>query len=162
MGIEYYDATPNKKTNFFGGLSAYHLTQPKDPFLSTGNRERMPIRYSAQFGVRIIGSDLWSIVPSAIFLKQGSAEEKMIGAYLQLYASATTDFIAGANWRMQDAAVPFVGLYHKGLAMGLSYDANISTMNSAANRSNSIEVSISFIGAGKTKLGTKAFSCPRF
>ena len=161
-GLEYYDATPNKKTNFFGGLSAYHLTQPTDPFLSTGNKERMPIRYCVQAGVRIVGSDLWSIVPSAIFMKEGSAEEKMIGAYVQLYASASTDLIVGANWRMQDAAIPFVGFYYKGLTMGVSYDANVSSMNTAANPSNSIEVSISFVGSSKSKLSTKAFPCPRF
>ena len=27
-GIAYYDATPNKTASFFGGIAAYHITQP--------------------------------------------------------------------------------------------------------------------------------------
>src|SRR5450755_2500475 len=37
-GIAYYDATPNQTASFFGGVSAYHITQPDNPYLSNGNQ----------------------------------------------------------------------------------------------------------------------------
>jgi type IX secretion system PorP/SprF family membrane protein len=163
-GIAYYDATPNKKVSLFGGFSAFHITRPDYPFLSDMNEQRLPVRYCVQAGLRIIASDMVSVVPSAIFMKEGDAEEKMIGAYVQLYASETTDLMFGANWRWQDAAVPFVGVYYKGLTFGLSYDVNISSMSTGASvtRSNSFEVSISYVGLRKSSIKTKKFYCPRF
>jgi type IX secretion system PorP/SprF family membrane protein len=76
-GIAYYDATPNQTASFFGGISAYHITQPINPFLTNQNQSRLNIRYSAQAGVRINASDQMTIVPTAIYMKQGDAQEKM-------------------------------------------------------------------------------------
>jgi hypothetical protein len=33
-GASYTDNTPEKKINFFGGLAAFHLTKPEDPFVN--------------------------------------------------------------------------------------------------------------------------------
>ncbi|HCL84477.1 MAG TPA: hypothetical protein DIC22_10910, partial [Chitinophagaceae bacterium] len=52
-GIAYYDATPNQTTSFFGGISAFHITRPVNPFLSDQTQSRLDIRYSVQAGVRI-------------------------------------------------------------------------------------------------------------
>jgi len=38
-GIAYYDASPNQATSFFGGVSAYHITRPVNPFLSDQNQQ---------------------------------------------------------------------------------------------------------------------------
>jgi type IX secretion system PorP/SprF family membrane protein len=161
VGIAYYDAVPNKKVSFFGGIGAFHLTQPDNPFLS-GSVDKLPIRYSIHAGVRIIGSDLFSIVPSAIFMKEGNAEEKMIGSYVQLYVDGTTDFMFGANWRINDAVSPFVGIYYNGLTIGVSYDVNATTLAGASSRPGSLELSISYTGKNKKIMKTKPFSCPRF
>src|SRR5882724_7077531 len=74
-GIAYYDATPNKKLSVFGGISAFHITRPAYPFLSDGDQQRLPVRYSVHAGARIIASDLLSIVPNAIYMREGDAEE---------------------------------------------------------------------------------------
>ena len=161
-GIAYYDATPNKQVSLFGGIAAYHITRPQNPFLSAGPADKLTIRYSVQAGARIIASDLWSIVPSLVYMRQGAASEKMAGVYFQLYASENTDFIFGGNWRMGDAAVPFAGFYYKGLTMGISYDVNVSSMHAASARSNSLEVSLSYTGFRKKNTGTRPFYCPRF
>jgi type IX secretion system PorP/SprF family membrane protein len=162
VGIAYYDAVPDKTTSFFGGLSAFHLNSPANPFLSGDDGERLPVRYVAQAGVRINNSDIYNIVPSFIIMKEGAFTEKVIGGYLQLYASDATDFICGANWRMGDAIIPFAGIYYKGMTFGMSYDATASSLSSAATRTNTIEFSISYIGIGKNTIKTKPFYCPRF
>jgi type IX secretion system PorP/SprF family membrane protein len=161
-GIAYYDAVPNKTVSFFGGFSAFHITRPDYPYLSNSKEQRLPVRFSLQAGARIIASDLWSIVPSVILMKEAEAEEKMLGAYLQLYANENTDVMFGANWRLGDALIPFAGFYYKGLTLGLSYDVTISSLNSGAVKSNSFEVSISFVGQRKNSMRTNNFYCPRF
>ena len=161
-GIAYYDATPNKKLSLFGGISAFHITRPAYPFLSDGDQQRLPVRYCVQAGARIIASDLISIVPSAIYMREGDAEEKMIGTYLQLYASENTDFMFGAYYRVHDAITPFAGIYYKGLTVGISYDVNASYKTAGATMGNSLELSISFVGQKKNSVRTNTFYCPRF
>jgi len=161
-GIAYYDATPNKTATFFGGLSAYHITQPGNPYLSGQNQTKLNIRYSAQAGVRINASDLVSIVPTLIYMKQGDAQEKMGGVYVQVYANESTDVMFGAYYRLNDAIAPFAGFYYKGLTFGLSYDVDASAKSAAGSKGNSLEISISYIVKRKSAFETSRFYCPRF
>jgi len=161
-GIAYYDASPNQTLNFFGGVAAYHITRPTDPSLSGVEDARLNVRYSIHAGVRIIASDMLSVVPSLIYMKQGDAEERMAGAYFQVYASESTDVMFGAYYRLNDAVSPFAGLYYNGLTFGLSYDVNASNTAAAGSKGNSLELSISYVGKGKSGMTTKKFYCPRF
>lgn len=161
-GIAYYDAVPNKTVSFFGGFSAFHITRPDYPYLSNSAEQRLPVRFSIQGGARIIASDQLSIVPSFILMKEADAEEKMVGTYFQAYVNETTDVMFGANWRFGDALIPFAGLYYKGLTLGLSYDVTVSQMNAGAVKTNSFEISVSFIGQRKNSVRTNNFYCPRF
>ncbi|MCO5235513.1 MAG: PorP/SprF family type IX secretion system membrane protein [Chitinophagaceae bacterium] len=161
-GIVYYDATPDRKINLFGGLSAFHITRPKDPFIAGGDKQALPIRYSAHAGARIIVSDLLNIVPNVLYMTQGQTEEKMAGAYLQLNAGEQVDLMFGANLRFGDALSPFAGIYFKGLTIGMSYDTNVSTKNTMEIDRNSVEVSLSYTWWRKNSMKTKPFYCPRF
>ena len=162
VGAAYYEAVPGQTCHFFGGVSAFHINSPASPFLSGGKSEKLPVRYTVHGGVRIIASDLVNIVPSFIYMREGTFSEKMVGAYLQLYASEVTDLMVGANWRIGDAIAPFAGFYYKGLTLGVSYDVAVSSLNTAATHTGSLEVSLSFIGIGKNSMRTKPFYCPRF
>jgi type IX secretion system PorP/SprF family membrane protein len=161
-GIAYYDATPNQTASFFGGIAAYHITQPVNPFLSDQNKSKLNIRYSVQAGVRITASDQLTIVPTAIYMKQGDAQERMGGVYFQVYASETTDVMFGAYYRIDDAYTPFAGFYYKGLTFGLSYDVDASAKTAAGSKGNSLEVSLSYTGKRKSNMGVPRFWCPRF
>ena len=162
-GIVYYDGTPGKKVHVFGGYSASHLTRPMDPFISETAKLRLPIRHSFHAGTRIAVSDIFDLVPSALFMQQGNAQEKMLGAYFQVSGGKETDLMFGANVRFKDAVSPFAGFYHKGMTVGFSYD--ISGLDNRVNTAgrNSMEVSISFVGMrSKEESKTKPFYCPRF
>ena len=161
-GIAYYDATPNKTASFFGGVSAYHITQPVNPFLSDQNQSKLDIRYSVQAGVRINASDFLSIVPTVIYMKEGDAQERMGGVYLQAYANENTDVMFGAYYRISDAITPFAGFYYKGLTFGLSYDVDASAKSAAGSKGNSLEISISYVGKKISNIGVPRFWCPRF
>ena len=160
-GLAYYDAAPNRKANLFLGLSASHLTQPDDRFTSGAVKGKLPVRYTAHGGVKLTLSEAFSITPNVLYLKQGTAEEKMAGAYAQLRASDNTDVMLGANYRFNDAIVPFAGLYYKSFTLGLSYDINSSDLGKVAGTTNSFELSISYTGRRNRELAGKNFVCPR-
>ncbi|MBS4043468.1 MAG: PorP/SprF family type IX secretion system membrane protein [Chitinophagaceae bacterium] len=160
MGILYFDATPYKKSNAFVGFSVAHLTQPTDKFTSNSDA-RVPMRFTLHGGLRINLSERVSLTPNALYLKQGTAEEKMIGAYAQIKGGEGFDFLCGANYRFKDALVPFAGFYYKDFVLGLSYDANTSDLGRMAGATNSFELSLSFTGKTRRSLSDQPFICPR-
>lgn len=159
-GILYYDAEPGKKVNLFGGFAVAHLTRPDDQFSASGNA-RLPMRLTFHGGARITLSDMLSLTPNILYLKQGTAQEKMAGAYARLIAAPGTDLMLGANYRFKDALSPFVGFAHQNLVLGVSYDVNTSELGKMAHGSNSFEISLSFIGRKSVKTPEVEFVCPR-
>ncbi|TZF82062.1 type IX secretion system membrane protein PorP/SprF [Pedobacter sp. BS3] len=160
-GAVYYDADPGKKANVFLGFSASHLTRPEDSFTSGSSKQKLPIRYTLHGGVKLNLSGFISIVPNALYLRQGNAEEKMVGGYVEMNGPANTDILLGANYRFQDAIVPFAGLNIKNLVIGVSYDVNNSDLRKYISNANSMEVSLSYIIRRSKTLGEKHFICPR-
>lgn len=160
-GVLYFDAEAGKKANFYGGFSASHITQPDDKFTSTAQKTKIPMRFTIHGGVRISVNDMISITPNILYLKQGTASEKMIGAYAQLKANEITDVLFGANVRFNDAISPYIGLNHKNMTIGVSYDINTSDLGKFVNGASSFEISLSFIGRKTFKAPEENFVCPR-
>jgi type IX secretion system PorP/SprF family membrane protein len=162
-GIMYYDATPNKKVNLFGGLSFNHITQPTDKFLhpTSNANPKMPMRQTLHGGARISLSDKFSITPNGLLMQQGTAHERMIGIYGQLVVGEGMDFLGGLNYRFNDAVVPFIGFSYKDFVLGLSYDVTTSQLSQIAGSTNAFEISISFTGRKHRKMDAQPFICPR-
>lgn len=159
-GIMYFDAQPGKKANLFAGFSASHLTKPEDRFSATGD-EKFPMRFTGHAGVRFTLNDRFSLTPNFLYLKQGTASEKMIGAYGQYKASSDVNVLIGANYRFDDAVSPFFGFTYKNMMIGASYDINSSDLGKLVNGANSFEISISLIGKKSAKTPEVEFVCPR-
>ena len=159
-GFMYYDGRPNRKSNFYGGFSASHLTRPTDLFSATGN-EKLPIRYTLHAGIRIDAGNGFSITPNALYLRQGNAQEKMIGAYAQFNAATSLDLLVGANYRFDDAFSPYFGFNYKNFTLGVSYDVNTSDLGKITNGANSFEISLTLIGKKKANMPEENFFCPR-
>jgi type IX secretion system PorP/SprF family membrane protein len=162
-GVLYYDATPNKKLNGFVGLSFGHITEPTDRFLATSSGEvaKLPMRQMLHGGVRINVSPTFSITPNYLLMKQGTAHERMLGAYAQLKAGEGFDFLCGANYRFDDAIVPFIGAYYKDFVVGLSYDVTTSQLAKVAGSTQGFELSVSYTGKKRRNLSEQPFVCPR-
>lgn len=160
-GIMYFDAAPGKKVNVFGGFSAFHLTQPSDPFISGKEGNGLPVRYTVHGGAKINVSEVLSITPNLLYMRQDKSEEKMFGAYAQIRANETTDFLLGANYRVKDAISPYVGVYFKNMVLGASYDVNTSDLSKIAGSANSFELSLTFTGRKSVKTDAVPFVCPR-
>lgn len=159
-GVMYFDAQPGKKANLFAGFSVSHLTKPEDQFSATGNA-KFPIRITGHAGIRLAVSDVFSITPNFLYLSQGSAREKMIGAYGQYKATPDVNMLLGANYRFEDAISPFVGFTYKNMMVAASYDINSSDLGKLVNGSNSFEISLSIIGRKSVKTPEVEFVCPR-
>jgi type IX secretion system PorP/SprF family membrane protein len=162
-GILYYDATPDKKTNIFGGVSVFHINKPKDPIISTQSAElnTIPIRYALHGGVSFNLSERTSIIPHVLYMHQGTASEAMLGTYIQLNVNPETDVMIGGYYRLKDAVSPFVGLDWKNFIIGLSYDANTSKLGSMTKNVNGFELSLSYVKRNGTRSIFDFIRCAR-
>ncbi|HMO31400.1 MAG TPA: PorP/SprF family type IX secretion system membrane protein [Lacibacter sp.] len=162
-GMLYYDAAPDKKANVFAGVSVFHLNRPKDPFISTGQVEpsTIPLRYAVHGGVSFNISERTSFVPHFLYNRQGTAQEQMLGAYVQLNVNNETDFMFGGYYRHRDAVAPFVGVDWRNFLIGVSYDVNISQLGAMTRNVNSFELSLTYIKRRGTKGIFDFIRCPR-
>jgi type IX secretion system PorP/SprF family membrane protein len=162
-GAIYYDATPNKKINAFGGFSFFHINKPKDPIISTQSTElnTIPLRYVLHGGVSFNLFEKASIVPHLLYMHQGTASEAMAGVYLRLNVNPETDIMIGGYFRNKDAAAPFIGFDYKNFVLGLSYDANISKLGSMTRSVNSFELSLTYIKRSKSRSVVDYIRCAR-
>jgi len=159
-GLAYYDGDVDKMVNIFGGIAASHINQPKDAFFSSSSDTKIPIRYTIHGGARIIVSENASLVPNAVFIKQSSSTEIMVGGYGQMAINEQMDIMAGLNYRYQDAVYPYIGLNLDKFIIGLSYDVNTSKLGKAAKAPSSYELSFMYSNRKGTDKGY--FKCPRF
>jgi type IX secretion system PorP/SprF family membrane protein len=159
-GVLYIDGKPGKKANLYGGVAVAHLTQPTDNFIKDADA-KLPMRVSLHGGLRYVVNENWSITPNFLYMTQGNAKETMLGAYAQMKASETSDFLFGANYRFKDAFAPYVGFNHKNFVLGASYDFNVSDLGSMTGKANSFEISLSWIGRKAFKAEAEQFICPR-
>ena len=152
-GALYFDATPDKKTNAFGGFSVFHINRPKDPIISTQSAElnTIPMRYVIHGGLSFNLMERTSIVPHVLYMHQGTASETMIGTYVQVNVNPETDLMVGAYYRVKDAFAPFVGFDWRNFIVGLSYDANTSKLGAMTRNANSFELSLTYVKRSGTR-----------
>lgn len=162
-GVLYYDATPEKKINAFGGFSFYHINKPKDPIISSQTVElnTIPLRYTVHGGLSFNVSDIASIVPHVLYMQQGNARETMLGVYVQRNVNEETDIMFGGYYRYKDALAPFLGIDYRNFLIGLSYDVNTSKLGATTRNMNSFELSLSYIQRKGTKSIFDFIRCPR-
>lgn len=156
-GIMFFDAADYKMVNVFFGGAVSHLNRPKDKFV--GGDRRVPMRYAAHGGARVRVNNIFDITPNALFLRQGNAQQIAFGAYAQMMLNNETDLLFGSNYRVDDAAIAFLGFHIKSMVFGVSYDFNTSNLNRATGNRGGLELSVSF-NSRKGIVGPNFF-CPR-
>lgn len=159
-GVLYTNGNPERRFNPFFGIALNHLTQPSNPFLVT-NAQKMPIRYTTHGGVRITINDKFSIVPNALYMRQGNADEKMLGAYAEIKSNNTTAVLLGANYRFGDAAAAFAGIQVGNIIFGCSFDINTSSLKRIVSSTNSGEISFTYLFKKKLIIPDLRPICPR-
>jgi hypothetical protein len=104
---------------------------------------------------------------SALFNTQAGARDYVLGGAWEISASADetnpVNFYAGLWARFSnvtDAVIPYVGLDVGDFNLGLTYDVNVSALQSASQSRGGIEISLIYIKRASD--GHKAVPCPKF
>lgn len=148
-----FKVTGNNDLNFNVGVGVFHLNRPQYSFL--GNSEKLPMRFSVHGnGVISIPETKWAFVPGFMYNRQGPAQEIYVGSLMRYLLSQNSKFTGfkqgaalytGLYWRTRDAIAAKLILEYAGWAFGISYDINVSSLQTASQFRGGIELSLRFV-----------------
>lgn len=165
-GINYNTSSgTDNNVAFIIGASAYHFTQPKFSYYQkAGLTENMRLNGNAT--LNYVANDLLSFQLHANYAMQGTYQEIMAGGLVNytknINMETTFVFTAGAFYRYGDAVVPVVKVRYQRIAMGLSYDINVSSLKEASNLQGGTEVTLFITGDYTDKGITRKTVCPKY
>ena len=164
-----YNVSPGaqKEVTYMIGIAAYHFTQPTFSYYNN---------YKIIQNVRMnINSSMAKDLNDNVLLQlhgnyasQGTYTEIVAGALLgyrsfAAFSDPVYTVYAGLFYRYQDAVIPTVKLKYKNLAVGLSYDVNVSSLTPASNSRGGFELTAVISGTYPKNRGyDKKAPCPRF
>lgn len=160
-----YTYSPKEHNNVYVSFSAFNLTRPNVSFYDN-NEHRLYTRFTAFAGGEVSLKGSWSLLPSAIFQKQGPSMEIMVGSFARYGLVRNRKEMLGINfgvwYRVNDAVVPAVKVEYKGFNITVNYDINVSKLTKVSRFNGSGEISISYSGLlfKEHKKPTKPIFCP--
>ena len=137
----------------YAGVSMYHILQPKESFLGN-EKNRVSSRFTFHTGANWNVGEKGEIHGSALLMQQGTSTEFALGlAYGKNIPSESNDITVyiGSWMRNKDAVIPYMGYKFNNLQLGITYDATISTLNSASTKNRSFEVAVIYHFLDKTE-----------
>jgi type IX secretion system PorP/SprF family membrane protein len=144
------------------GLSAYHLTRPAMNYLGDDDRQYMRFNLHGLFFLANKLSNT-AIMPSYIISVQGPSKDILFGGHYRVRMKENSRFTGlidevavsfGMHYRWADALVPSVNLELENFTIGLSYDTNISKIQSATQMQGGLEISLKYINPGTKRKST--------
>lgn len=143
---------------YFAGISVYNILQHKDNILDEDFS--MPTRLVFQGGAQFSLAEINRLYLSITSMYQAKATETTFGAAYGIVLSEETrnELLGGLWYRLNDAAIPYLGFRRNDLQVGLSYDYTVSALKAGAQVRNAFELSFIFKGSDKREL--KATSIP--
>ncbi len=136
------------------GGAIHHINKPVQRF-SSGSSYQLPMRFVGNAQARYdIKETKLSLLPSVIYLRQGTASEINIGTFLRYRFKNATKITgvlneAGLNigvyYSVGDAIVPQLNLDMGKYAIGVSYDYNFSKYNQVSKGNGGFEIYLKFI-----------------
>jgi type IX secretion system PorP/SprF family membrane protein len=157
----------DQKNSLFLGAAYHHLNRPRNSFYQDAAAELDP-KYVYSMGMKLAIDESSYFTIQADHSKQGPAQET-IGGVMYSYKLGdfpdAPDYIVniGAYIRWKDAFIPVIKLEMLPLAVALSYDVNISALETVSQGRGGVELSISYIGFLDRDNSSKyKMLCPRF
>lgn len=149
IGFAYENTNARKKINLHGGFAVYHLSRPKENL--TGERSSKPLRYAVHGGIKIRINPDFTLDPRFLLMKQGPAQEIMVGAMANFELRQPYGINFGAFYRNADAIIIQAGLQHNRNFYRVSYDINTSKLSQATNNKGAIEISVLYAPGKKRR-----------
>jgi type IX secretion system PorP/SprF family membrane protein len=153
---------------FNAGISFFHFNSPQNSFITVS--EKLDMRSCLYFnGDFNIPGSKQSVVPSFLYMRQGTSNEFVLGMMYKfilvdqsLFTSIKkpSAFSLGLQYRYKDAVIPCILYQYDKCAIGLSYDINVSALTPASKRYGGLEVMLRYnmstgygknLGRGDTK-----------
>lgn len=154
--------------NVYLGASLAHLNQPVESFTNLDNRLGTRLSLNAGGSIRL---PRLTLEPAFYYSTQKKASEWVLGTNL-VFGDANNNarytpqktpfrFYAGIWYRFNDALIPLVGTEWKRYRLLLTYDINLSALQTASGSRGGFELSLVHVGAFKKRKTTPVY-CPRF
>ena len=157
-GVSYKATNARKRVNPFANFAMYHVNTPNESILRVTDSD-LPIRYSVNGGARVEIIDDTYLVPSGLYMRQGADQQVNVGLMAEIgLGGSVYSVLAGAAYRVNDAAIAHVGLKHKNVVYRFSYDANISSLQNYTRKNGAFEFSLMYYGmhSGRDRRATSS------
>jgi len=160
-----------EKFSYTLGAAANNINQPNDAIEKKQNSQTgLDMRYTGELGLNIVAGERLSLKPALLYQNQASATELIAGNEFHYqvsnnpgYENFSTAVFLGAWYRSGDATMITAGVEFKGFRVGVSYDYNISTLNTASNGNGGFEIAIRYIAPNPQLFaGKRTIPCTRF
>lgn len=151
VGILYSITTDNSNLDI--GAAGFHLTRPKQSVLDDPN-QYLAARYVGHANFETYLNDQLVLNANAIYQRQETTEYFSFGGGLGYFLSDDPEEVAlnlGLWYWSKNAFIPYIGVRYHNIQFGLSYDITISTLNRAAEKPKSFELSLIIRGIDKSK-----------
>lgn len=161
-----YAYFPDDNTYINAGYSIHHVNRPVETFFSnSADTTRISMRHIGFVNAILKVSDRVIINPNVFYTTQAKASELVVGmnANYNLSEGGEKQLIAGAYYRLGDAAIPVLGFVINNLKFSFSYDATMSGLNNFNNYRGASEFSIIKSGFYSTfNSDSRKVLCPKF
>ncbi len=152
------------------GAGAFNLNQPQESLQKRMNSEvGLGIRYAAQAGAVAYLSENFSLRPAVLYQTQATATELVAGNEFHYIVgnsevrSVATAVFLGGWYRNNDAMMISGGIEWKGFRLGLSYDYNTSSLNTASNGNGGFEIALRYVAPSPLDFARRlVYPCARF
>jgi type IX secretion system PorP/SprF family membrane protein len=168
VGVSYNSSFgQNDQNSLYLGVAYHHLNRPMNSFYQNTAVELQP-KWVYSGGAKFILDEKSSLTVQGDFSSQGVAREIIGGVTYGYNLGEFTDdprymLGIGAYLRVNDAFIPVVKLDMLPLSVAISYDVNISTLNTVSQGQGGFELSISYTGFLDRESSAKnRILCPRF
>lgn len=165
-GINYNtSAGYNNNITYVVGVSGYHFTKPKFSYYDVdGITQNMRFNANAAMSLNVTEDIMMQTHINTAF--QGTYKELMAGGLVSWTKSLgeMKEFIltGGAFYRYRDAVIPVIKIKYNSMAIGISYDVNVSTLKAASRMYGGYEVTLFHTGDFYYKGAAKKMVCPKF
>lgn len=150
------------------GVSMYHLNRPKESFY--GEDIRLPAKMAVQAGIKYDISPNLFITPRLFLLNQAKAKDYIAGANAGMTLSPNTSGVREVNAGVfvrttiannTDAVIVMASATVRNIQIGISYDLNISSLNTYSNSRGAFEITLVYRSLS-TVLNTFTIPCDRY
>ena len=157
----------NPENNFYLGVAYHHFNKPKNSFYRDPTVEVTP-KTDISGGIRFGVTEASYVTLQGNQSFQGPFSETMIGGLYGVKLGPDLDkpsytVHGGAFLRLNDAIIPVIKVDYTPFSFSLSYDVNISKLQTSSYGRGGFELGLSYVGYSNRNNSTlNAVVCPRF